>query len=533
MNKLREEIIENLLKALEDGDIPWRRGWSSAGRRPYNITTEKGYRGVNAFWLQWIQAEKRYTDPRWCTFKQAKDNGWMIKKGEKGTKVEFWSLYDTKEKVKLTLKESEELKRKLSGEEYRQRIKPMSSVYTVFNAEQITGVPELEIETYEWSPERIIDMRDVLLKNMNIRLEEGGDEASYHVNGDYIQMPYMERFESEYSYASTLLHEASHATGHESRLNRPLNNSFGSDEYAKEELRAEISAAFLAQELSLDNNKGEHLMNHTAYIQSWIGVLKKNPEELFAAIKDADKIIDYLKEKGLMEIQEEKEELLKPIEYGLVGNVALMEEKLNIPEDTRMTKWDNDLDLYQPKMNVSMEELQSRYEELQQTQPHETSSWYEKIENLAKIENELQIPQEKRLTQWFGDMLSYETKLGVSREQVEERLQEIEESYVCNYTFSYYDATRDLWKSTVVEADSPEHAESLFLDIRNNSDYYKGLELVNFKREKDRFISYDAEGQEVSRYENIELKSFMPLKDRPQTLKPRESKERIMPRHVQ
>jgi len=103
---------------------------------------------------------------------------------------------------------------------------------------------------------------------------------------------------------ATLLHEAGHATGHISRLNRDMTGVFGSPEYAKEELRAEIASAFTAQELGLDYKQNEHMENHEAYVQNWIDVLENEPNELFAAIKDAEKISDYLIEKGEFGLEE-------------------------------------------------------------------------------------------------------------------------------------------------------------------------------------------------------------------------------------
>lgn len=97
---------------------------------------------------------------------------------------------------------------------------------------------------------------------------------------------------------ATLLHEAAHATGHESRLNRDMEGAFGSPEYAKEELRAEIASAFTAQILRIDYSQNDYMENHEAYVQNWISVLENEPNELFAAIKDAEKISDYLIEKG-------------------------------------------------------------------------------------------------------------------------------------------------------------------------------------------------------------------------------------------
>ena len=303
LNRMREEMINSFIDCLKKDTIPWHRSWS-AKQRPFNAVTNTTYRGVNSLWLSYNQFAREFDDPRWCTFKQAQTQGWKIKPGSKGTRVEFWSLYDTEEKRKLTQKEAKQLSDELTLEEFKNRVKPISNVYTVFNGEQIDGIPKYEEKTYELNTEELLQKRDTLLKNMNVDFSEGGDKAFYNPSRDRITLPEMNRFETEYDYMATLLHEAGHATGHISRLNRDMTGVFGSPEYAKEELRAEIASAFTAQELGLDYEQNEHMENHEAYVQNWIDVLENEPNELFAAIKDAEKISDYLIENGEFGLEE-------------------------------------------------------------------------------------------------------------------------------------------------------------------------------------------------------------------------------------
>lgn len=307
LNKMREEMTASFLAALKEEKMPWHKEWSSINGRPRNAINGSHYRGINAFWLAFVQENKEYTDPRWCTYNQAKAQGWQVRKGEKGTKVEFWSMYDTETKEKITKQQAEELQKQLSKEDFYDRIKPISNVYTVFNGEQIEGIPEITVERHMLDEQSLMEKRDILLKNMGVGFQEGKEGAFYQSKTDVIGMPDIERFENEYAYLSVMLHEAGHATGHESRLNRKLGNAFGSPEYAKEELRAEIASAFTAQALGIDARNQEHMENHKAYVQSWIEVLEKNPEELFAAIRDAEIISDYLIEKGEFESLEVKQ----------------------------------------------------------------------------------------------------------------------------------------------------------------------------------------------------------------------------------
>lgn len=306
LNRMREEMINSFIDCLKKDTIPWHRSWS-ATERPYNAVTNTAYHGANSLWLSYNQFAREFDDPRWCTFKQAQTQGWKIKPGSKGTRVEFWSLYDTEEKRKLTQREAKQLSDELTLEEFKNRVKPISNVYTVFNGEQIDGIPKYEEKTYELNTEELLQKRDTLLKNMNVDFSEGGDKAFYNPSRDRITLPEMNKFETEYDYMATLLHEAGHATGHISRLNRDMTGVFGSPEYAKEELRAEIASAFTAQELGLDYEQNEHMENHEAYVQNWIDVLENEPNELFAAIKDAEKISDYLIEKGEFGLEKETE----------------------------------------------------------------------------------------------------------------------------------------------------------------------------------------------------------------------------------
>lgn len=296
LNKMREEIANAFIAALEENTIPWERSWTVTGL-PVNTLSGKEYRGVNRMWLAYAASLSGYKDNRWCTFNQAKEKGYNIRKGEHGTKIEFWSWYDTLTKQKLSYSQFNKLAHELkeSGERWEDRIKPISSIYTVFNAEQMEGVPPLEKETLLVN-DNLLECRDKLLSAMELEFVEGGNGAFYRPSDDSLHMPLYEDFKSEYGYMATFLHEAGHASGAEHRLNRNIKNTFGTPDYAREELRAEIASAFTVQVLGI--GQGERLDNHKAYIQSWIDILKNNPNELFTAIKDAEKISDYLIEKG-------------------------------------------------------------------------------------------------------------------------------------------------------------------------------------------------------------------------------------------
>ena len=305
LNKMREQIANEFIAALQRDEIPWHQDWHSIGN-PHNAVTGRAYHGLNYFWLSVVAMQKNYEDPRWCTFNQAKAKDWSVRKGEKGTRVEFWSMFDTEEKKKLTTAEVEKLRKSLTAEEFAERVKPVSNVFTVFNAHQIEGIPELpKTEHTEFSSEELIAARDKLITNMNLELREGGNRAYYSPSHDYIRMPTLQQFDDTYGYMSVFLHEAAHASGASFRLNRDLTGTFGSESYAKEELRAEIASAFTASATGIHYEQSPTMENHAAYIQNWISVLQNNPSELFRAIKDATKISDYLIEKGEFVISED------------------------------------------------------------------------------------------------------------------------------------------------------------------------------------------------------------------------------------
>lgn len=305
LNRMREEMINSFIDCLKKDTIPWHRGWSS--ERPFNAVTNTEYHGANALWLTYNQQAQLYKDPRWCTFKQAQSKGWKIKQGSKGTKIEFWSLYDTEEKRKLTRTEAKQLTDELTAEEFTNRVKPVSNTYTVFNGEQIEGIPLYEIRKNVLHLDEFLYGRNKLIENMKVGLKEGGNEAFYSIAEDMIVLPKINQFDNEFEYITTFFHEAGHATGHVSRFNREMPSARGTDIYAREELRVEIASAFAAQAFGIDYTQNKYMENHEAYIQDYIKVLENEPNELFAAIKDAEKISDYLIEKGEFGLEKETE----------------------------------------------------------------------------------------------------------------------------------------------------------------------------------------------------------------------------------
>ena len=302
-NKLRAEMARQFLDALNQGQLPWKACWQQS--RPMNAATGKPYRGVNALYLSYAAEELGYTDPRWCTYKQAQDNGWQVQKGAKSCRVEYWAYYDIKQRKLLSWQEAKDCLK--ADPNYMENMQLRSRVYSVFNAEQIAGIPAITQRHTDIGAIR--EQRDTLILNMGIGYREEGERAFYSSYEDTVTLPPEASFDDAYSYMATFLHECGHATGHPSRLSRDMSGGFGSEEYAKEELRAEIASAFTVQALGFsltDVQLQAQMQRHIAYVQNWAEVLERSPEELFRAIKAAEEISDYLIEKGEFEQVMEK-----------------------------------------------------------------------------------------------------------------------------------------------------------------------------------------------------------------------------------
>ncbi|WP_345948992.1 zincin-like metallopeptidase domain-containing protein [Mucilaginibacter sp. PAMB04274] len=289
---LHEQVAEKLIAALEAGTSPFQKPWTddhTAGfMTPLNPTTGKNYRGMNALWL----AMQDRQDPRWMTLKQASFQKWSVEKGAKATLINFVKTTD----LKPLLDEKGEKVLDENGKAKMQTVKLEKPVITnawVFNGEQIKGIPEWK-EAYDakqaeqqWSP---VEKAEQIVSASQAKIKHGGNEAYYHLTKDFIQLPKKEQFDSAAKYYATLLHELGHWTGAETRLNRPMEGKFGSEAYAREELRAEIASLMIGSELNIGHNFGQH----AAYVDSWIKILKDEPFELHKASADAQKIFDFV-----------------------------------------------------------------------------------------------------------------------------------------------------------------------------------------------------------------------------------------------
>lgn len=278
-----QEVAERVIKALEAGTAPWQKPWAAGTPArpgegmPFNAISGKGYRGGNAVNLMLEQQARGYADDRWLTYKQAADMGCQVRKGMKGATVQYWKFDGGREGEPRTVDKAD-------------RKPPMVFTAKVFNGDQIDGMPkakERDMPTEAWRH----DEAERLLLNSGASIRHnGGDRAFYRPGTDSIHLPAREAFPTGDTYYATALHELGHWTGAKGRLDRDLTGSFGSESYAREELRAELSSMMAGERLGLGHDPSQHV----AYVGHWIKLLKEDPKEILRAAADAEKICQHL-----------------------------------------------------------------------------------------------------------------------------------------------------------------------------------------------------------------------------------------------
>lgn len=244
-----------------------------------------------------------YEDPRWVTYKQAKEAGLQFKNYDrtKGILCEKW-IFSKKEIVK----EKNEMGEIEKREEEIPLKKPMVNYFTVYNAQEFKNFPAMDLQQRQIKENPTVQLIEEIMSVSECPIKEmKQDQAYYSPIKDEIILPSREVFISDEAFLGTMLHEMAHSTGHESRLNRSMMNHFGTPEYAREELRAEMAAIFMEGDFQLKTDT-EHFNSHTQYLESWIGALKKDKNELFRAIADAqnasERIIgNYEKKYGVLQ----------------------------------------------------------------------------------------------------------------------------------------------------------------------------------------------------------------------------------------
>lgn len=288
------EVTKKIIADLEKGELTWLRPWNAgytAGRitRPLRHNGLP-YGGINVLMLWAAASEAGYSSSCWMTFRQAIELGAHVRKGEKGALVVYAGTISRNDSEDQG---SEDRASQDDGSDQTRQI-PFLKSYTVFNTEQIEGLPE----HYQIKPDAVIDPlqriahADQFFAVTGADIRHGGNRAYYSASSDHVQMPCFESFRSAEAYYATLAHEATHWTKHESRLDRRLGGkAFGDEGYAREELVAELGAAFLCADLAFTPEPGA---DHAAYIQSWLKVLRQDKRAIFSAAAHAERAVAFL-----------------------------------------------------------------------------------------------------------------------------------------------------------------------------------------------------------------------------------------------
>lgn len=260
------QVVETIINKIENGELQsWFKSWSVG--LPKNIASNTFYSGFNILSLMNEMEEKGYKTNQWLTFNQIQKLGAKLKQGSKGASVFFFKPLEIEEADETT------------GELVKKTI-PLLKTFTVFN------VNATDIQIGNDNAE-IPDLNDFIARSGAVIKTR--TEAFYNPKNDYIGMPDISTFIDSVNYGATVLHELSHWSGAEHRLNRNLTGKFGTEEYAKEELIAELSAALLCSHFQI---KGD--LRHAEYLQSWLKALKAEPKLLWKSASEAQKIFDYL-----------------------------------------------------------------------------------------------------------------------------------------------------------------------------------------------------------------------------------------------
>ena len=264
-----KEVTDRIISQLKEGTKPWVKSWATNGAAVPLRYNGQPYRGINTM-LLWMEGRE---NPYWMSYKQASSIGGQVRGGERGTVVVFFKMLDKKEDDGKTT-----------------RI-PLMRHYSVFNVEQIDGLPE---KFYPKPVERTPVERDVAseayIANTGAEIRHGGDRAFFSPSEDFIQSPEADAFDSGEAYYATLLHELGHWTGGADRLDRNLKTAHGTRDYAREELVAELYAAMISAKIGVSPHPRD---DHADYLASWLEVLQEDDRAIFRASTAAQRAADF------------------------------------------------------------------------------------------------------------------------------------------------------------------------------------------------------------------------------------------------
>ena len=289
-NKVYDIVADQIINALDNNVVPWRRPWALRGGDIARNRWNKPYRGINVFLLSMEKMLKGYSSNFWMTYNQVEKLGGRVREGEKSTFVIFWKLFEVESKNEM-------------NETTKKRI-PVLRYFRVFNLDQTHDVKltramkaesEPQPEGIEFNPldDAEAIMSTYLAREDAPRFVEGGNVASYQPKTDVVTVPRREQFSTPEEYYSTVFHEFSHSTGHTDRVGRKgimEFDHFGSGQYGEEEFVAELTAAFGCADAGIDNTRD----NSVAYIQGWSAKIKADKQIVVKAAAAAQKAWDFI-----------------------------------------------------------------------------------------------------------------------------------------------------------------------------------------------------------------------------------------------
>lgn len=280
---LYDEVTQRIVSELEAGRLPWVQPWGTTGGigpgLPRNALTARPYSGVNILILWGAVIENGWPSQSWLTFRQAQEAGGCIRKGERGQCVVYADRFTPGAEKQRAERDGGEAK-----------AVPFLKRFTVFNVAQCEGLREgLASDPAPLLEREVVPVAEEVIAASGVDFRIGGDKAFYVPSLDYVQVPPQPAFFQQVNYYRTCLHELTHATGHPNRLGRNLVNAFGSKDYAREELVAEMGSAFLCAALGISPT-----VRHADYIGAWLEVLREDNRAIFRAASAASKAADWL-----------------------------------------------------------------------------------------------------------------------------------------------------------------------------------------------------------------------------------------------
>ena len=281
---LHQELTDKIIKALEAGVKPWACPWDCGEQvgLPMNAVTHKAYNGINIMMLWMCASHCGFSSNLWMTFKQAKDIGARVIKGQKGTTCIYYNVMERED------------------EQGKEEKIPFINAFTLFNVEQIEHLPEGFLPAVKMADEveekkaefEVHERAEEVMKNSGATIHEQGQRAFFSPSHDHVFLPTRDKFKVSGDFYATAMHELTHWTGHKSRLNRDMKGRFGSQDYAFEELVAELGAAFISAELAIQGT-----VSHESYLANWLEVLKHDKKAIFKASSLASQAVGLLLDK--------------------------------------------------------------------------------------------------------------------------------------------------------------------------------------------------------------------------------------------